>query len=426
MGLFNNMENGIGNFFGKIFGRNSIKLDPEDYVDQLRQKMEECVVIVNHDQPFVPHFYRVKISTEDFDQVEELGASEFADELAADLKNFKEERGYNTSQAIVVTFVEEFDASVGTMEIEADVQDRSGDSFTKTSLLNDEPDLGYSADIEYDESGEYAIAKPADDLASIDSNKFPGFNSNSNSIFDDPNFDEKYEELKSQTMSRGLKVIDPNYDLYDENLPEIGDNKSDKKSDSIFGDSSAKSNINAAGNFANGAANAAANVAGQALNAEKNKASAGLGAGLAGAAVGAAAGAGLANAANQANNQANHSARNAGNATSQNPNRSVSAIAKADLNGPHLKINGQIYPLKLGKTVVGRGSEATIQIKDTGISRKHIAFELTTSGTIVKDLGSTNGMYIEGNKVPAARLINGNVLTIGRTIILYYNPLENK
>ena len=40
-------------------------------------------------------------------------------------------------------------------------------------------------------------------------------------------------------------------------------------------------------------------------------------------------------------------------------------------------------------------------------------------GVIARDLGSTNGTYVEGHQVPAATLLDGNTITIGRTRILY-------
>ena len=39
---------------------------------------------------------------------------------------------------------------------------------------------------------------------------------------------------------------------------------------------------------------------------------------------------------------------------------------------------------------------------------------------IARDLGATNGTYVEGHQVPAATLLDGNTITIGRTRILYW------
>ena len=88
-----------------------------------------------------------------------------------------------------------------------------------------------------------------------------------------------------------------------------------------------------------------------------------------------------------------------------------------------LEINGTEHPLHPPLVVVGRGTDADIRINDPGISRKHIEFEvsLTPSGGTrdvrieVRDLGSTNGMLIDGHKVTKAGLRDGSQVRIGNT-----------
>ena len=87
---------------------------------------------------------------------------------------------------------------------------------------------------------------------------------------------------------------------------------------------------------------------------------------------------------------------------------------------PLLEINGSQYLLTPEKTVLGRGSGCDIVIDDPGISRKHLEIDITPNGVIARDLGSTNGTYVEGHQVPAATLLDGNTITIGRTRILYW------
>lgn len=87
---------------------------------------------------------------------------------------------------------------------------------------------------------------------------------------------------------------------------------------------------------------------------------------------------------------------------------------------PLLEINGSQYLLTKEKTILGRGSGCDIVIDDPGISRKHLEIDITPNGVIARDLGSTNGTYVEGHQVPAATLLDGNTITIGRTRILYW------
>ena len=87
---------------------------------------------------------------------------------------------------------------------------------------------------------------------------------------------------------------------------------------------------------------------------------------------------------------------------------------------PLLEINGSQYLLTKEKTILGRGSGCDIVIDDPGISRNHLEIDVTPNGVIARDLGSTNGTYVEGHQVPAATLLDGNTITIGRTRILYW------
>lgn len=91
---------------------------------------------------------------------------------------------------------------------------------------------------------------------------------------------------------------------------------------------------------------------------------------------------------------------------------------------PILDIDGQRYLLTGPVTVIGRGSEADIMVDDTGVSRRHLEIRVTPDGVIASDMGSTNGTYVEGHRVPAATLVDGNTLTIGRTRILFWTGTD--
>jgi pSer/pThr/pTyr-binding forkhead associated (FHA) protein len=84
-----------------------------------------------------------------------------------------------------------------------------------------------------------------------------------------------------------------------------------------------------------------------------------------------------------------------------------------------LDIGGKRYPVRKGRTVIGRGSDADITIDDTGTSRKHV--EILWDGTRgqVSDLGSTNGSKLNGQPVTKAVLQPDSVIEIGRTRIVF-------
>ncbi|NLS10805.1 DUF3662 and FHA domain-containing protein [Nesterenkonia sp. MY13] len=80
-----------------------------------------------------------------------------------------------------------------------------------------------------------------------------------------------------------------------------------------------------------------------------------------------------------------------------------------------LEYQGNTYPLDGSTTVVGRSSTADITISDTGISRQHLELSMRSSGWIARDLGSTNGSYVDGQELRSAEtaLHDGAVITMG-------------
>jgi hypothetical protein len=85
-----------------------------------------------------------------------------------------------------------------------------------------------------------------------------------------------------------------------------------------------------------------------------------------------------------------------------------------------LEVNGTRHPLQPPGLVVGRGTEADLRINDPGVSRRHVEFTVTESanggvGISVQDLGSTNGMLVDGHRITSAALQDGSEVKIGRT-----------
>ncbi|TGO05065.1 FhaA domain-containing protein [Serinibacter arcticus] len=88
---------------------------------------------------------------------------------------------------------------------------------------------------------------------------------------------------------------------------------------------------------------------------------------------------------------------------------------------PLIDIDGKRYLLTSETTVLGRGNESDIVVDDTGVSRRHVEIRRTPRGVVVTDLGSTNGTFVEGNRITAATLVDGNTVTMGRTRLLFYS-----
>lgn len=86
---------------------------------------------------------------------------------------------------------------------------------------------------------------------------------------------------------------------------------------------------------------------------------------------------------------------------------------------PVLEVAGVRHELRSARTVIGRGSEADITVDDTGISRKHVEIIWDGKRAQVNDLGSTNGVRLDGKPVKKALLEPDSVIDIGRTRIVF-------
>lgn len=82
-------------------------------------------------------------------------------------------------------------------------------------------------------------------------------------------------------------------------------------------------------------------------------------------------------------------------------------------------VDGTRHELRKGVTTVGRGSDCEIRISDGAASRKHLQFVWDGSSGIARDLGSTNGSKINGQKFREAQLVSGSEITIGQTTLRF-------
>jgi len=86
-----------------------------------------------------------------------------------------------------------------------------------------------------------------------------------------------------------------------------------------------------------------------------------------------------------------------------------------------------IYGLELGKKFnldqatisLGRSSKADIQIDQESVSRNHAKIVNTGKSIILRDLGSTNGTYVNDDLIDEYVLRDGDLIKIGRTIFKF-------
>ncbi|MCU1538054.1 MAG: domain containing protein [Humibacillus sp.] len=90
---------------------------------------------------------------------------------------------------------------------------------------------------------------------------------------------------------------------------------------------------------------------------------------------------------------------------------------------PWLDISGDRYPLLGSLTTLGRDDTADVVVDDPGVSRRHSEIRVTNDGphliSSIRDLGSTNGTFVNGDRISSQRLQDGDRVTIGRTSAIF-------
>jgi hypothetical protein len=87
-----------------------------------------------------------------------------------------------------------------------------------------------------------------------------------------------------------------------------------------------------------------------------------------------------------------------------------------------LEVEGRVERVTSPVTVLGRGTEADVIVDDAGVSRRHAEIHIAGGRVRVIDLGSTNGTFVDGERVGerGSELADGSRITIGRTRIVVH------
>lgn len=92
----------------------------------------------------------------------------------------------------------------------------------------------------------------------------------------------------------------------------------------------------------------------------------------------------------------------------------------ADQQGQPRLVNiatGDTYPLR-SPMIIGREQGTDIKLPDSNVSRKHARIGVDAEGSwAIQDLGSTNGVKVNGQRVLQAKLRPGDRITLGMTVL---------
>jgi S-DNA-T family DNA segregation ATPase FtsK/SpoIIIE len=92
----------------------------------------------------------------------------------------------------------------------------------------------------------------------------------------------------------------------------------------------------------------------------------------------------------------------------------------ARFEATHGPFAGRSVEVTPGRWKIGRGprpepGSVTVQIPDPGMSRDHFALEAGVAAVVMRDLGSTNGTYVNGARMERRILEDGDTLKAGES-----------
>ncbi|HWJ62232.1 MAG TPA: FHA domain-containing protein [Acidimicrobiales bacterium] len=81
---------------------------------------------------------------------------------------------------------------------------------------------------------------------------------------------------------------------------------------------------------------------------------------------------------------------------------------------------GSEWDLEHVITTAGRHPDSDIFLDDVTVSRRHVEIEQTTSGSVVRDVGSLNGTYLNQQRIEGdTPIANGDELQVGKFKLVY-------
>jgi uncharacterized protein (DUF3084 family) len=81
--------------------------------------------------------------------------------------------------------------------------------------------------------------------------------------------------------------------------------------------------------------------------------------------------------------------------------------------------NTEIVQVLGRRTLIGRGVDCQLQIDADFVSRRHALVVVMPDETVIEDLNSTNGVYVNGTRISRHKLAEGDTVTVGKVVFRY-------
>lgn len=83
---------------------------------------------------------------------------------------------------------------------------------------------------------------------------------------------------------------------------------------------------------------------------------------------------------------------------------------------------GAAFALRTDVTRLGRHPDSEIILDDITVSRRHAELVRVGDGYVLRDAGSLNGTYVNGERVDEAQLRQGDELQVGKFRLVFFAP----
>ena len=90
-----------------------------------------------------------------------------------------------------------------------------------------------------------------------------------------------------------------------------------------------------------------------------------------------------------------------------------------------LTVAGRTHEITKPSVILGRSREADVRVADVNVSRRHAELRQEGAGYWIVDLGSTNGLEVNGKRTDRSRVRDGDRITMGSTEIVFGRSLPS-